>query len=619
MRAIGRFRGLLLATLLGVTLSFAAGAVAQATPLGAPVRPAVAADGDVDDFVFSEYHADYVLSRDDAGSARLLTTERFVARFPDRDQNRGIVRAIPLDYDGVNLETRLLSVTDEGGAEVTVETWEDDGFLMVATGDDRYLRGEHTFVFSYAQQHTARAFADTGADEFYWDTNGIAWAQPFARATAEIRLSPELVEARTGEQACYRGGQGATDRCTITADTTSPELLRADSDGPLGPEETMTVAIGFAPGTFVIPEAPARSWWATWLPGALAALSAAAIAVTATVRARVWGHDPGRGVVVPQYGPPAGVSLLEAGLLIERPGQSVPATIIDLAVRGAVRIQDLGTKASKPKFALQFVRADGLADPERDLLRALYGEEPVPGQVLPMHQANTKRASRVGEVAKALPERLRTRGWTHPAPGSFPIWLRLLPLAVGLLTTVGGIIVLVRGGENVFAVVALFVGTIVFAVGGFFAVRPTRRTRAGAELAEEIDGIKMYVELAEADRYAVLQSVRSAERIDVADTRQLVRLTEQLLPYAVLWGLEKDWARELGTAYAAAGTGPVWYPSSQPFTGAAFAASLGTFGTQANTAISAPGQGASGGSFSGGSSGGGFAGGGGGGGGGGGR
>ncbi|WP_442916253.1 DUF2207 family protein, partial [Leucobacter sp. M11] len=360
----------------------------------------------------------------------------------------------------------------------------------------------------------------------------------------------------------------------------------------------MTVALGFTPGTFVIPEAPGTAWWATWLPGALAALAAGGLAWSAMVRSRVWGHEPGRGIVVAQYAPPAGLSLAEAGALIERQQAALPATIVDLAVRGAVRIQDLGTKPAKPKFALQFVSADGLSGLERDTVRALYGEDPAPGQTLPLHTANAKRAKRVDSLAEPLAAQLADRGLTRAAPGSFPAWLRFLPVVLGLLSVLGGIVILVAGAGSWVGVVAVLLGLVVLCTGAILAVRPVRRTRAGAELHEEIEGIKRYVELAEADRFAMLQSVAGAERIDVADTRQMVRLTERLLPYAVLWGIERGWAEELGRAYETAELRPLWYPSSQPITGAAFAASLGTFGTQANTAVSAPGTGASGGSFS---------------------
>ena len=77
-----------------------------------------AAHADTSEFTFDSFHADYSLSRDTDGTSRLAVVETIVARFPDFDQNRGIVRAIPNDYDGVPLNTVVESVTDATGAPV---------------------------------------------------------------------------------------------------------------------------------------------------------------------------------------------------------------------------------------------------------------------------------------------------------------------------------------------------------------------------------------------------------------------------------------------------------------------------------------------------------------------
>ncbi|HEV7948883.1 MAG TPA: DUF2207 domain-containing protein, partial [Glaciihabitans sp.] len=81
----------------------------------------------VDDFSFESYTADYYLSRADDGTSQLQTVETFVAQFPDFDQNRGILRAIPLDYDGVELSPEVESVVDASGESVPFEEDTDGG------------------------------------------------------------------------------------------------------------------------------------------------------------------------------------------------------------------------------------------------------------------------------------------------------------------------------------------------------------------------------------------------------------------------------------------------------------------------------------------------------------
>jgi len=95
-----------------------------------------------------------------------------------------------------------------------------------------------------------------------------------------------------------------------------------------------------------------------------------------------------------------------------------------------------------------------------------------------------------------------------------------------------------------------------------------------------------------------------------------VRVNERLLPYAILFGIEERWQRELGTMYATTPTelAPVLGSTRlSSFAAGYAAASFATTPPPSSSSSSWSGSGGSG--FSGGSGGGGFAGGGGGGGG----
>ena len=127
---------------------------------------------------------------------------------------------------------------------------------------------------------------------------------------------------------------------------------------------------------------------------------------------------------------------------------------------------------------------------------------------------------------------------------------------------------------------------------------------------------------AEKDRLQMLQSATGADRVDVGDNLQLVKLYEKLLPWAVLWGVETSWMKELAVHVDALDEKPDWFVGTNGFEVSAFTSTLGGFRTTLTpppSTSSSGWRGSSGGSFSGGSHGGGFSGGGGGGGGGGGR
>ena len=137
-------------------------------------------------------------------------------------------------------------------------------------------------------------------------------------------------------------------------------------------------------------------------------------------------------------------------------------------------------------------------------------------------------------------------------------------------------------------------------------------TDEGLALRRYLAGLKMYIGVAEAERLQMLQSPEGAEKVkvDASDEKQLVKLYERVLPYAVLFGQEKEWSKQLGKYYEQVGEQPDWYNGQGAFNAAAFAAGMNSLSSTVSSASDYS-------STSGGSTGGGFAGGGGGGGGGG--
>ena len=85
---------------------------------------------------------------------------------------------------------------------------------MTSRADD-YVHGVQTYVFTYTLENVTWHFDDTGL-EFYWDVNGVDWAQPFGEVTARVHLDAALADQLTGRWACYAGVQGSTSSCTST-------------------------------------------------------------------------------------------------------------------------------------------------------------------------------------------------------------------------------------------------------------------------------------------------------------------------------------------------------------------------------------------------------------------
>jgi uncharacterized membrane protein YgcG len=197
------------------------------------------------------------------------------------------------------------------------------------------------------------------------------------------------------------------------------------------------------------------------------------------------------------------------------------------------------------------------------------------------------------------------------------VLLLVVAVAIAVLSAMGSVL-----SGWMFAAIPVAFVCVLIAAG--VVMRPAVLTDAGAEQRDYLLGVRDYLQLAEADRFRMLQSPEGAERVDVGDKVQLVKLYEKLLPFAVLWGIEREWSKELAVYYEEGVASPDWYVSSSTFNSILFAQTLAGLNSSVTTTatpipVSSSWSGSGGGSFSGGSFGGGFSGGGGGGGGGGGR
>jgi len=574
-----------LAALGGLALLPAAAASA------APAVPAVRAD--VDDFRFASMDVVYRLSRDADGSAALEVEERIVAVFPDFDQNKGFYRDIP-EYSGdsehgwVRLETRLIDVTDESGAPVPHWTEYYEDFYSIGLGDDDYVHGETAYVIRYTQRHVVRGFPAEGdapaVDELYWDVNGTGWAQPFGRVSAELRVAPELVPALTGPGACYEGWYGEAGDCALerTDDLATGEAVLRAAAGPFEPEESLTIAVGFEPGTFVpgpSAEPPSQSYGDDWdyepkppLPAWLstALLGVGPLGLLLGVVARFtggkarWRQHPASDIVVPQYTAPE-ADLMIAAHVAGQPDRAFAAQLVDLAVTRRLRILDDDPEGGGADFRVELVDAAGLEGRKRQFVDALFGTGAAPGERVTVRGGNQRFAKDYDRLRKGVEAALVTEGYVTPSRITKPS-LALMIGGIGsavLAWSAHGYADIVHGAG------IGFLPALMSSWGGWQTMTRSSTTRdltdRGKRLNDHLLGMRDYLELAEKDRFAVLQSVAGAERVrvDPGDPAALVRLYERLLPWAVMWGVERSWGEVLVAAAEEARVELDWVGSSE--------------------------------------------------------
>lgn len=570
------------------------------------------------DFTFTSMTADYYLGRDAGGNATLRTVETLVAVFPDFDQNHGIERAVPLKYGEADLHPEIRSVQDGDGRSLPYSRSDSDGFAVLRIGSaDRYVHGTMTYRIEYTEQNVIGSFADTASDEFYWDVNGTGWAQPFGTVTAIVHLGDGIESSLTGNSACYYGYSGSTDRCDIV--TSGNTFTSTVND--LNPYQTMTIAIGFDPSTFVDPPLLKNNWVFAVLPWILLGITGLAFLFVLSLRIFVWRDARGRGIIIPEYSPPDDAYPMLAAELLQRQGSALPAQIVRFAVARVLAIREYPKQSTNKRYTLELL-AGWPAAPESEqwVLHDLFGTLAV-GRRMTLDGSDRALGDRLAAHRNNMYQEVRTRGWRARPATRAP---RLLGWST-FVTAAAAVTIWIVANVNDVNAPQIWMAALFCSIGWIvvlsLAVPPYLITVKGAEVRDYLLGVRDYIKLAEVDRIRVLQAPGTAERIDVTDQSAIIKLYEKLLPYAMIFGLDKEWIDELGRRYDVTEQ-PEWYSGGANFGGVVgfnTAIAATSFSTTPPPASSGSSWSSSGGSssFSGGSSGGGSSGGGGGGGGGG--
>ncbi|MEV8173548.1 DUF2207 domain-containing protein [Microbacterium sp. NPDC079176] len=599
--------GLTAAALLVPTTPAAAAAAGPAPAAGA----STAIRADVDDFSYASWDARYEVGLDDDGRSHMHVTESLTARFPEVDQNKGIVRGLPTSYENAWLDVRVLSVTDETGADVPYETEQEDGLLLVLTGDDDYVRGLTTYVIEYEMRDVILA-ADSGVDEFYWDLLPLDSTQPVEDFRAEIVFDETMTDRLTGNARCYTGYQGSTNECDLVASPDGAQFAVEAKE--LSPGEGITIAVGFDPGTAVQPSARQPDPVTDTVP-AIAALGGLGLSVGSWIAVSAFKKKrrTSSGIIVAQYDAPDSLPPLLAAGIVPGAKDPIPAEIIHLAVRGLLRIEE-GTDVEQPRLR----RLPGGRIPDELDARALdalfvgadaagVAEVPSSSEDFAARMKTLSQSGIEAAVSGGLTTKARSRGamilqWCA-------IGVVLAGFALGLWGIIGGRVTAIP------AFVAIAFGVFLVLLSSFYGFsKHTVLTAEGARQYEYLMGVREFIRVAEADRLRMLQSYTGAERRQDGSANVIV-VYERLLPYAMLFGMENEWGAILEQVYAYEQRGASWIGDpSAPFVRGqlvAFAATSHASATYAapSASSSSSAGGSFGGGFSGGGGGGGFSGG----------
>lgn len=548
----------------------------------------------------------------------MVVTETIDYDFGSADRH-GIIRRVPvrLDFDSRYeriYPLKVLSVTASEGTPAGYKTEDAGRYEAIRVGDpDRTITGSHRYTLAYRVDSALNGFPEH--DELYWNAIGTEWSVPIERATVRVTAPAELTDI-----ACFGGGAGSRLPCR---DETRAGSVAGFSQTGLGGSEGLTVVVGFRKGA--VPEpVPVldERWSAARAFAATPATVAASLALLAFVvvgfvrlawrtgRDRRFAGSPvdvvfatqgteepvgvfDRAETPVEYVPPDGLRPGQLGTLVDERANTldVTATIVDLAVRGYLRIDEVPKHGwfGKPDWTLTRLKdPDGLLAYERSLFNGLFKSR----TSVTVSALRNTFAARLAKVQNALYDDVVKQGWFVGRPDRIRRRWRLLGGgALGFSVVVVGLLAAFTH-LGLIGLPLVVGGTLL--LGG--ASRMPRRTARGTGVLRRAEGFRRFIEESEKER------ARFAEQ---------QHLFSEYLPYAIVFGVTERWARAFAGLDGELPQ-PDWYGGSHVFTAAAFSHSIDGFTvTTAGTITSTPsGSGSSG--FSGGFSGGGGGGGGGG-------
>ncbi|MGC1962328.1 MAG: DUF2207 domain-containing protein, partial [Candidatus Sulfotelmatobacter sp.] len=492
----------------------------------------------------------------------------------------GIHRTIPIEYPGANgtnyqLFIDITSITDENGAKLKYDSSTSGAYRDLKIYIPNAVNTTRTVEIAYRVRNGTRFFDQY--DEFYWNVTGNDWPVPIDHASASVHF-PDAASGSLRAQA-FTGVYGSTER-DATAKVEG-SIAEFETNNPLPMRGGLTIDVYIPKGILKEPGRLTKLFWfiggnpAVFLP-----------LVTLAVMLPLWwykGRDPDPGMsVAPMYEPPAGISPAEAGTLLDDSihPRDITSTIVDLAVRGFLKIEETDEK--------------GLLFHNKDYIFHLL--KPMPqwaGESLAPHELLMLTNIFVGGVSETRLSSLKNRFYTAVPVIRTDIMselkqkgiYRLDPESANGYSAGAAFCILVpfaifqymRWADFFSSVPVLIVSLLIAAViWWLFAREMTAKTLKGSRIHTAVLGFQEFMNRVDAERLKTMPP----------------NTFEKFLPYAMALGVEHHWAQAFSgivkdppTWYAA----PAGYAYGMAFNPIVFSSSMHGMATDMHQVfVSAP-------------------------------
>jgi hypothetical protein len=448
---------------------------------------------------------------------------------------RGIIREIPTDYKvqaGFRRPTTLVLnevyyfKEDQPDRRFSqFERTTRSGYTIFKIGDpDVTIQGTYIYIIDYTLKNAVNYFEDY--DEFYLNVVGYGWEVPIKNAVTRINTPGEITE-----KVCFTGPQGSTESDCTFEDVSENEVA-VSVNSPLDRFESFTVVLKMPKGT--LEDTTGRQRIAFLLSNVGILLPIPFFFLILGVLKKKGKNK--KITIIPHYEPMKGIYPLLAGYIhrARLDNKHITAEIIQLALDGHIKIR-------QEKRKTYILEKDNIEkEIKEDLPRSIYsglfkGKDSVSTKNFPsdfyltVRSLILKLSNEVYDNDYFDKKRKKLKGnWiTIGIAGIILSFFAMAPLSN--MAATGWFLGLL------FSSILLLI----------FSSRVDLRAQKGNEIYHELEGLKMYINTAEKHRIEFHN-----------DPEKFRGVFETLLPYAVIFGLEKKWANEFKDIYKEP---PSWY------------------------------------------------------------
>jgi len=451
-------------------------------------------------------------------------------------QKHGIFRVLPTfqqltDKEKVDSSVKLESITNFDGKPYKYSTTKNrsDGTITWKIGDaDAYVTGVNNYRIKYHVKNAVRHNSEN-FDEFYWNLSGNFWDIDIDNFSAKI-IFPDGVNKENSGSYFYSGQFGESNDLEISGNWTANNILEINYDKTMTSGEGITTSITF-PKNIISPYVPTfwekYGWYFTlFIPFVIFYLMFL-----------LWkkvGDDPSiNPTVAPEFEIPEKLNPIDMGLVWTDSvlkNNFISAAIINLAVKGVLKIEKIGKK----DFKLEMIGEDGKMSPsENKLLKGLFQSK----NIVQVSDLKNKFYTYLPKISDAGNNFLVEKKWLVKGSRFWQYAFIFISMVIFGLGMFAGTFNSIFGFSVIASAIIIFVYSFILPV----------RSLDGALLLRRIKGLRLYLHTAE--RYR-------------AKFNEKENIFEKFLPYAIMFGMTKEWISKIEEIYGKEyfnSYHPVWF------------------------------------------------------------